>query len=63
VTVVNVLGNVLRHYFGAALPKEPDTQYMSVEDAPFDFRRSDPAWLAGQGGEAHDTQAAATPPE
>jgi hypothetical protein len=58
VTVVNVLGNVLRHYFGARLPKEPDAQYMSVEDAPFDFRRPDPAWLAGQGGEAHDTQAA-----
>jgi hypothetical protein len=58
VTVVNVLGNVLRHYFGAALPKEPDAQYMSVEDAPFNFRRVDPAWLAGQGGETHDTQAA-----
>lgn len=58
VTVVNVLGNVLRHYFGAALPKEPDEQYLSVEDAPFDFRRVDPAWLAGQVGEAHDSLAA-----
>ncbi|MGN6393369.1 MAG: sulfatase-like hydrolase/transferase [Gemmatimonadales bacterium] len=58
VTVVNVLGNILRHYFGAELPKEPDAQYMSVEDAPFDFQRPDPAWLAGQAGEAHDTQAA-----
>jgi hypothetical protein len=46
VTVVNVMGNVLRHYFGARLPREPDAQYLSLERAPYDFRRVDPAWLA-----------------
>jgi hypothetical protein len=50
VTVVNVMGNVLRHYFGARLPREPDVQYLSLERAPFDFRRVDPAWLAPQRG-------------
>jgi hypothetical protein len=46
VTVVNVMGNVLRYYFGAGLPREPDAQYLSLERAPYDFRRVDPAWLA-----------------
>ena len=45
VTVVNVLGDVLRRYFGARLPREPDTQYLSVEAAPFRFVRVDPRWL------------------
>lgn len=47
VTVVNVLGNVLRHYFGADLPREPDEQYLSIEAHPYHFLRVDPAWLAG----------------
>jgi hypothetical protein len=51
VTVVNVLGHVLRRYFGARLPRQPDVQYLSIEDAPFQFRRMDPAWLASGGGE------------
>ena len=38
VTVVNVLGNVLRHYFGADLPREPDDLYFSVEGEPYRFR-------------------------
>jgi hypothetical protein len=46
VTVVNVMGNVLRYYFGAALPREPDERYLSVEDAPFAFRRAPAEWLA-----------------
>jgi hypothetical protein len=46
VTVVNVMGNVLRHYFGAQLPREPDAYYVSVEHDPFNFRRVDPTWLA-----------------
>lgn len=46
VTVVNVLGSVLRHYFGADLPREPDVQYLSMNRTPFDFHRVDPAWLA-----------------
>jgi hypothetical protein len=46
VTVVNVLGNVLRHYFGATLPREPDAQYLSTFHTPFDFRRVQPSWLA-----------------
>lgn len=46
VTVVNVLGNVLRHYFGADLPREPDAQYLSLHHAPFDVRPVSAAWLA-----------------
>jgi hypothetical protein len=46
VTVVNVMGNVLRYYFGAALPREPDDRYLSVEDAPFAFRRAPGEWLS-----------------
>jgi hypothetical protein len=45
VTVVNVMGNVLRHYFGAELPREPDERYLSVEHAPFRFKRVETAWL------------------
>jgi hypothetical protein len=44
---VNVLGNVLRHYFGAELPPEPNDHYLSVEPAPYRFLRVDPVWLAG----------------
>jgi hypothetical protein len=47
VTVVNVLGNVLRRYFGAELPPEPNDHYLSVEPAPYRFVRVDPVWLAG----------------
>jgi hypothetical protein len=50
VTVVNVMGNVLRHYFDAALPREPDVQYLSLERAPFDFRQVDAGWLAPRPG-------------
>jgi hypothetical protein len=49
VTAVNVLGHVLRYYFGAELPVEPDVQYLSLQDTPYDFRRVDPAWLASGG--------------
>lgn len=44
VTVVNVLGNVLRHYFGARLPREPDELYMSQPGDPFDFHRVGQDW-------------------
>jgi hypothetical protein len=47
VSVVNVLGDVLRHYFGAELPREPDERYLSVEPAPFRFVHADPTWVAG----------------
>ena len=47
VTVVNVLGNVLRYYFGARLPRAGDEQYMSPAKFPYEFRRVDAAWLAG----------------
>ncbi len=47
VTVVNVMGNVLRHYFGAHLPSEGDEQYISPAEFPYDFRRVDARWLAG----------------
>jgi hypothetical protein len=47
VTVVNVLGDVLRHYFGADLPREPDTRYVVASSAPYVFHAADPAWLLG----------------
>jgi hypothetical protein len=43
-----VMGDVLRFYFGAALPREPDDMYLSVDAAPYAFRRVDFAWLAGK---------------
>ncbi len=48
VTIVNVMGNVLRFYLGAALPREPDDMYLSVHRAPLAFKRVDLAWLAGE---------------
>jgi hypothetical protein len=45
VTAVNVMGNVLRFYLSADLPQEPDDMYLSVERAPFAFKRVDFAWL------------------
>ena len=45
VTVVNVLGSVLRRYFDAELPRESNEQYLSVEPDPYRFRRVEPAWL------------------
>ncbi len=47
VTVVNVLGNVLRHYFDADLRPEPDDRYMSLERFPYALRKVDPGWLGG----------------
>jgi hypothetical protein len=47
VTVVNVLGNVLRYYFGANLPRAGDEQYISPAEFPYQFRRVDARWLAG----------------
>jgi hypothetical protein len=46
VTIVNVMGNVLRFYLGAALPRESEDMYLSVHRAPFAFKRVDFAWLA-----------------
>jgi hypothetical protein len=46
VTVVNVLGNVLRHYLGADLPREPDDLYLSSYPAPYAFKRANLTWLA-----------------
>jgi hypothetical protein len=48
VTVVNVMGDVLRFYFGAALPRTSDDMYLSVDRAPYAFKRVDFAWLAGE---------------
>jgi hypothetical protein len=47
VTVVNVMGNVLRHYLGARLPRAEDEVYISPADIPYDFRRVDARWLSG----------------
>jgi hypothetical protein len=46
VTIVNVMGNVLRFYLGAAVPRQPDDMYISVDAAPYAFKRVDFAWLA-----------------
>jgi hypothetical protein len=40
VTVVNVLGNVLRHYFGVDLPRQPDDRYLSLERSPYEFHHN-----------------------
>ncbi len=48
VTIVNVMGNVLRFYLGAALLREPDDLYLSVDPAPYALKRVDFAWLAGE---------------
>ena len=53
VTVVNVLGNVLRYYFHADLPREPDDQYLVVRRAPFDFLQVDPAWVGNYRRDRH----------
>jgi hypothetical protein len=47
VTIVNVMGNVLRYYFGADLPRSADEHYISTERFPYAFRRVDARWLAG----------------
>ena len=39
VTVVNVMGNVLRFYLGADLPREPDDMYRSLERLPYQLRQ------------------------
>lgn len=45
VTIVNVVGNVLRFYLGADVPREPDDMYLSVHRAPFAFKQVDFGWL------------------
>jgi hypothetical protein len=49
VTVVNVMGNVLRHYFGAHLPRSGDDQYISPARFPYNFLRVNGRWLTGNG--------------
>ena len=46
VTIVNVMGDVLRFYLDAALPRQPDDMYLSLDRTPFAFKRVDYAWLA-----------------
>jgi hypothetical protein len=57
VTVVNVLGNVLRHYFGAQLPRAGDEQYISPAQFPYHFLRVDGHWLTGSGPAGSKTRA------
>ena len=64
VTVINVLGNVLRHYLGADLPREPDDLYLSPYGTPYAFKRVSFAWLAGADSTArpqHTVSAGASP--
>jgi Sulfatase len=49
VTVVNVLGNVLRYYFRAQLPRSGDEQYISPALSPYNLLRVDERWLTGNG--------------
>ncbi len=49
VTLVNVLGNVLRYYFNADLPPSPDEMYVSGQHL-YHFYRVDPRRYAGQDG-------------
>jgi hypothetical protein len=44
VTLVNVLGNVVRYYFGAAVPRSGDDMYVSGQ-ALYRFYRVDPRLL------------------
>jgi hypothetical protein len=46
ITVVNVLGDVLRHYLGADLRPEPDDHYVSVGAVPYHFVRVEPRLVA-----------------
>ncbi len=56
VSVVNVLGDVLRQYFGADLPPEPDEFYLSLERLPFAFQKMNRGLLDTpfEQTEAHD---------
>jgi hypothetical protein len=46
VTIVNVLGDVLRYYAAADLPREPDDMYLSSYSRPYAFKRASSRWLA-----------------
>ena len=61
VTVVNVMGNVLRTYLGASLPREPDDMYISADAAPYAFRQVDFPWLAGEDWSAGSGRKALSP--
>ncbi|HET9039209.1 MAG TPA: hypothetical protein VFN40_03510 [Gemmatimonadales bacterium] len=53
VTLVNVLGNVLRYYFGADVPPSRDDMYVSGQEL-YRFYRADPALLEpGAAAQAH----------
>jgi hypothetical protein len=41
VSIVNVMGNVLRYYFGADTPREADEMYLSLKQSPYLFHRVD----------------------
>ncbi|HEY8258126.1 MAG TPA: hypothetical protein VIG08_10785 [Gemmatimonadales bacterium] len=49
VTIVNVMGDVLRSYAGADLPRERDDMYLSVYATPYAFKRVDAGWLSAGG--------------
>jgi hypothetical protein len=57
VTVVNVLGNVLRYYFGAHLPPAGDEQYISPALSPYNFLRVNARWLTGNAPVGRKSQA------
>ena len=61
VTLVNVLRQVLRHYFGAALPLASDAQFISG-DLLYRFYRRDRLRLVERPGAARAAAAQAAPP-
>jgi len=63
VTVVNVMGNVLRYYFGADLPREPDNLYVSVRSKLFLFKHVEPSWLVSDRTISREPAVVAAPAE
>ena len=57
VTIVNVMGEVLRHYLGADLPRAADEYYLSTVKHPYAFRRVDARWLAGDDSAGRNVRA------
>jgi hypothetical protein len=60
VTLVNVLGHVLRYYFGADVPVAPDDQFVSGT-RPYRFYRRDQVGLATGGTASHGGYPTAAP--
>jgi hypothetical protein len=47
-TLVNLFPSVFNYYFGAHIPRAPDDLFMSVDAAPYRFRRLTPESLTAR---------------